>query len=173
MAAARTFSTSMGRNRSISSETVPLGLATKSTAPSSIASNVASAPSAVSEEIITTGRGASIMIWPRQVRPSMPGIWISSVTTCGSNDRTSSSASIAIAGQTDVEVALIEEDVFEQLAHQGRIVGDQKLDHGTVTGTSSSEGLNLARTSASTWSSNCAGSTSRTIRPLFWIRLPD
>ena len=46
----------------ISKDTVPLGLATKSTAPSSIASNVASAPSAVSDEIITTGLGASTMI---------------------------------------------------------------------------------------------------------------
>ena len=73
---------------------------------------------------------------------------------------------VAIAGQTDVEVALLEENVFEQLPHQRGIVGDQKLDHEAVTGTSSSEGLNLARTSASTWSSSCAGSTSRIIRPL-------
>ena len=58
--AARTFSTNSGRKRSISNETAPPGLAIKSTAPSSIASSVASAPSAVSEEIITTGRGASI-----------------------------------------------------------------------------------------------------------------
>src|SRR3984885_5158575 len=72
---------------------------------------------------------------------------------------------VAIAGQTDVKVALLEENIFEQFAHEGRIVGDQKLDHRTVTGTSSSGELNLARTSASTWSSNCAGSTSSTIRP--------
>jgi hypothetical protein len=59
-------------------------LAIKSTAPSSIASSVASAPAAVSEEIITTGRGASIMIRLRQVKPSIPGIWTSSVTIWGS-----------------------------------------------------------------------------------------
>ena len=47
-------------------------------------------------EIITTGRGASIMIWLRQVSPSMPGICTSSVTTCGSKDRTSSSASVPL-----------------------------------------------------------------------------
>ena len=47
-------------------------------------------------EIMTTGRGASIMICPRHSKPSMPGIWTSSVTTCGSNDRTSSSASVPL-----------------------------------------------------------------------------
>ena len=118
MAAARTFSTRSGRSRSISSDTVPLGLAMKSTAPSSIASSVASAPSSVSAEIITTGRGNSIMIWPRQVSPSMPGIWTSSVTTAGSKDAYEFERLGAVSGQPDVEVALLAEDAFEQFAHQ-------------------------------------------------------
>ena len=129
LAAPRTFSTSSGRSRSISSETAPLGLATKSTAPSSMASSVASAPSSVSEEIITTGRGASIMIWPRQVSPSMPGIWTSSVTTCGIEGPDELKRFGAVAGQPDVEVAFRPKNSFEQFPHQRGIVGDEKLDH--------------------------------------------
>ena len=80
----------------------------------------------------------------------MPGIWTSSVTTWGSNASNQFERLVAVAGQTDVEVALFEKDAFEQLAHQGRVVGDQEPDHEAVAGASNLEWLNLARKSAST-----------------------
>ena len=57
---------------------------------------------------------------------------------------------VAVTSHADVEVALCDEDAFEQLPHQGRVVGDQEPDHETVTGASSLEWANLARRSAST-----------------------
>ncbi len=41
---------------------------------------------------------------------------------------------VAVTSQADVEVALCEEDAFEQFPHQGRVVGDQEPDHEAVTG---------------------------------------
>ena len=70
-AAARTFATNSGPNTSMCKETAPSGLVTKSTAPRRSASSVASAPSRVSDETISTGQGCSIMIRSRQARPSM------------------------------------------------------------------------------------------------------
>src|SRR6185369_4576612 len=57
---------------------------------------------------------------------------------------------VAVASRADVEVAFCGEDAFEQLPHQGRVVGDQESNHETVTGASSLESVNLARRSAST-----------------------
>src|SRR6185437_12776055 len=62
-----------------------LGLARKSTAPSSSARSVTSAPSVVSDDTITTGIGRSRIRFSRKVRPSMRGISTSSVSTSGSS----------------------------------------------------------------------------------------
>ncbi len=92
-AALRTFSTNCAPSSSTRSETAPLGLGTKSTAPRRSASSVASAPAAVSEDTITTGQGRCTMIRSRQVRPSMSGIWTSRVITSGANAISCASAS--------------------------------------------------------------------------------
>ncbi|MNT54395.1 hypothetical protein D3C72_1915570 [compost metagenome] len=60
-----------------------LGLATKSTAPSSSASSVSLAPFLVSVETITTGVGRRRISLSRNCSPFMLGISISSVTTSG------------------------------------------------------------------------------------------
>src|SRR5450830_1230086 len=63
------------------------GLATKSTAPSSSARSVTSAPFSVSVEIITTGMGRKRISRPRKSMPSMRGISTSRVITSGFNSR--------------------------------------------------------------------------------------
>ena len=63
------------------------GLATKSTAPSSSARNVTSAPRSVKVETITTGMGRSRISLPRKSMPSMRGISTSSVMTSGLSAR--------------------------------------------------------------------------------------
>jgi len=59
------------------------GLVTKSTAPSSIACKVTSAPCSVSDDTITTGIGRRRIRFSRKVRPSIFGISTSSVSTSG------------------------------------------------------------------------------------------
>ena len=78
-----TFSRKSFSIRTISSDTFESCLGMKSTAPSSSALRVASAPSVVSELTISTGRGISIMICRNVVSPSIRGISMSSVTTSG------------------------------------------------------------------------------------------
>ena len=63
------------------------GLATKSTAPSSSARSVVSAPRWVSVETMTTGIGRRRMSRSRKSSPSMRGISTSRVITSGSRDR--------------------------------------------------------------------------------------
>src|SRR3989344_518827 len=63
------------------------GLATKSTAPSSSAFMVTSAPRSVSVEIITTGIGRKRIRRPRKSMPSIRGISTSSVMTSGLSSR--------------------------------------------------------------------------------------
>ncbi|SUY92046.1 Uncharacterised protein [Comamonas terrigena] len=63
------------------------GLATKSTAPSSSARMVTSAPRSVSVEIISTGMGRRRIRRPRKSIPSMRGISTSSVITSGLSSR--------------------------------------------------------------------------------------
>ncbi len=63
------------------------GLATKSTAPSSSAFIVTSAPRSVSVEIITTGIGRKRIRRPRKSMPSIRGISTSSVMTSGLSSR--------------------------------------------------------------------------------------
>ena len=65
------------------SATPILGLATKSTAPSSSALSVTSAPRSVSVETITTGIGRRRIRRDRKSSPSMRGISTSSVMTSG------------------------------------------------------------------------------------------
>ena len=69
-----------------------LGLATKSTAPSSSARKVACAPRSVSVDTITTGIGRRRIRRSRKSSPSMRGISTSSVITSGSRSRISSRA---------------------------------------------------------------------------------
>ena len=92
-AAPRTLATSSSVILSMESEIVPPGLATKSTAPKFSASKVASAPSLVSDETITTATGRSAMISESAVSPSICGMLMSSVTTSGWKRRFSSTAS--------------------------------------------------------------------------------
>ncbi len=82
-AAARTVRTSSGAMSWMPSDTAPSGLGMKSTAPRRRAFSVASAPSAVREETITTGQGRSTMIRSRHSRPSIWGMCTSRVTTSG------------------------------------------------------------------------------------------
>ena len=63
------------------------GLATKSTAPSSSARRVTSAPRSVSVDTITTGIGRRRISLERKSMPSMRGISTSSVITSGSRVR--------------------------------------------------------------------------------------
>src|SRR5213592_4088552 len=69
------------------SDTPIFGFATKSTAPSSSARSVTSAPRSVSVETITTGIGRSRISLPRKSMPSIRGISTSSVITSGSRVR--------------------------------------------------------------------------------------
>src|SRR3990172_7658367 len=64
-----------------------LGLAMKSTAPSSSARNVTSDPLSVSVETITTGIGRSRISFSRKSSPSILGISTSRVSTSGFNSR--------------------------------------------------------------------------------------
>ena len=54
---------------------------------------MASAPSLVSEETITTATGRSAMMSDSAVKPSISGMLMSSVTTSGRNSRFSRTAS--------------------------------------------------------------------------------
>ena len=101
--AARTVETSACLILTMSSEMVPSGLWMKSTAPSSSASNVASAPALVSEETITTGFGRCTMMRERQVRPSISGMLMSSVITSGLNASSSRNASIPLRTASTVK----------------------------------------------------------------------
>ena len=81
--AARIFSMNVGAKLSMRSETAPLGFDTKSTAPRRKASRVASAPSSVTVDTITTGVGRCTMIRSRHSRPFICGMLTSSVMTSG------------------------------------------------------------------------------------------
>ncbi len=86
-AATRILST-MSPASSLSPLLTPIrGLATKSTAPSSSARSVTSAPCSVRVETITTGIGRSRIRRERNSRPSMRGISTSSVITSGLSSR--------------------------------------------------------------------------------------
>lgn len=82
-AAARILSAIWSAYSFMPSRMPSLGLATKSTAPSSSARSVASEPRSVSEEIMTTGVGRRRMSFSRKSRPSIFGISTSSVSTSG------------------------------------------------------------------------------------------
>ena len=71
-----------------------LGFPTTSTAPSSNALMLASAPALVRVEIITTGIGRNCMIRRKNSKPSICGISMSSVNTSGCNCLIFSRASI-------------------------------------------------------------------------------
>ena len=83
------------------SATPSLGLATKSTAPSSSARKVTSAPRSVSVETISTGIGRSRISLPRKSMPSMRGISTSSVITSGLRLRIISRAAKGSARRAD------------------------------------------------------------------------
>ena len=83
----RTFSVISCASRRKPSATPILGLATKSTAPSSSARKVTSAPRSVNVETITTGIGRRRISRERKSMPSMRGISTSSVITSGSRLR--------------------------------------------------------------------------------------
>ncbi len=163
-AAARTFSSRIGRSRSIASENVPLGLAMKSTAPSAMASNVASAPSAVSAEIITTGRGASSMIRLRQVNPSMPGISTSSVMTCGSKLCSNASASMPSRATRTSKSPAATNTPSSSFRINAEVIDDQETDHEAVGIGRGSACASAATALASPSVNSCAGSMSRIIR---------
>src|SRR5258706_7001319 len=82
-AAARTTSRRLFEASSRNSFIPSLGLVTMAKAPADRACMVVSAPAVVSVEQITTGVGRSLMIFARNVRPSMRGISTSSTTTSG------------------------------------------------------------------------------------------
>ena len=86
-AAMRIFSVMSPASERSPSLTPIFGLATKSTAPSSRARIVTSAPRSVSVETITTGIGRRRISLPRKSMPSMRGISMSSVITSGSRLR--------------------------------------------------------------------------------------
>jgi hypothetical protein len=83
LAAMRTLSVMSSASLRRPSATPIFGLATKSTAPSSSARSVTSAPRSVSVETITTGVGRRRISLPRKSMPSMRGISTSSVITSG------------------------------------------------------------------------------------------
>jgi hypothetical protein len=70
-----------------------LGLASTATAPADKASRATLLPSVDSVEQITVGIGVPAMIWRRKVKPSMPGISMSSNSTSGGFLRMASIAS--------------------------------------------------------------------------------
>ena len=70
----------------------------------------------------------------------MPGIWTSSVTTCGSKERTSSRASAPFRASRMSKSPSSRKDSFEQFPHQRGIVGDEKPDHETFDACSRSAG---------------------------------
>ena len=110
-------------------EIAPSGLAMKSTAPRSSASNVALAPSTVDGETITTGQGRSSMMRSRQARPSICGICMSSVMTSGANAVELLQRLDPVAGGAHLEIGLGAENLAKQLPHQRGVVDDQDLDH--------------------------------------------
>ncbi len=94
LAAARTLWRRLSPKLSRPPASEALGLATKSTAPSSIASSVSLAPLVVRVETITTGSGWSRISLSRNCSPFMFGISMSSVTTSGESSLILARASI-------------------------------------------------------------------------------
>jgi len=82
-AAALTFAIRSWATSSMPARRSILGLAMKSTAPSSSARNVVSQPASVSELTITTGMGCPRISFSRNVSPSILGISTSRVSTSG------------------------------------------------------------------------------------------
>ena len=144
----------------------PSGLATKSTAPSAAPRSVASAPSAVSDETMTTGQGRSTMMRSRQASPSICGMWMSSVTTSGLKTSSSVQRLQPVAGELDLEVRLGRENLAQQLAHQRGVVDDQDLDHERRP-SSWRLAWNASSSPRSARVSSSAGSSSSTMRPAF------
>ncbi len=91
-AAASTLATSSSASSMVPSRTSIRGLVTKSTAPSSRARSVVSAPRSVSDETMSTGMGRSRISFSRKVSPSIRGISTSSVSTSGCSRCTFSQA---------------------------------------------------------------------------------
>ena len=156
-AAARTFSTRIGRKRSISNDTVPLGLATKSIAPSSIASK----------------RGHRARLGQRRDHHHRPRrldhdlaetrqpVHARHLDVESHDLRVEGTHQLErlhpVAGEPDVEVALGLENILQHFPHQRGIVGDEKLDHEACDAGSRRERSNLANMSASTRSRSCVG----------------
>ena len=117
--------------------TSTLGLETKSTAPSSSAFSVVSAPRSVSEDTMTTGMGRSRMRLARNVSPSMRGISTSSVSTSGLVSLIFSRATKGSRGRAHhFHVGGGLQDLDQDLAHQCRVVDDQDFDfafHGRLS----------------------------------------
>ena len=105
-AAARTFSTSSGASRR--SPATPRPPAWRRNRPRPGAAPPASRrrPASVSDETITTGHGRSSMIRSRQARPSMCGMWTSSVMTSGWKSCSMRQRLHAVAGERDLEIRL-------------------------------------------------------------------
>ena len=82
-AAAFSVCTSSRRDSSRNCFSPSRGLDTTATAPADSASSAISLPWVVSVEQITVGMGQSAISWRRKVRPSMPGISMSSSSTSG------------------------------------------------------------------------------------------
>ena len=82
----------------------PVGLGTQSKAPRRSASMLTSAPRGVSDEHMTTGIGRTSISRARKVRPSVPGMSTSSVSTSG---RSSAIAPPAVSGQEAVPTTSI------------------------------------------------------------------
>ena len=59
----------------------------------------------------------------------MPGMWMSSVTTSGFESGELLQRLHAVAREMDLEIAGVGEHAAQQLAHQGRVVDHQNLDH--------------------------------------------
>ncbi len=79
----------------------------------------------------------------------MPGIWTSSVTTVRVKRPHKLKRLLPVARETNIEIALIAENAFEQFSHQRRIVGDEELDHEVFDACSGLTRSNLFSTSAS------------------------
>ena len=112
------------------SATPIFGLATKSTAPSSSARIVTSAPRSVS--VLTPSPPASGRSRIRRARKSMPsmrGISTSSVITSGLAARIISRAMQRVGRRADaLHVGLAVDDLAQQAAHQRRVVDHHHLD---------------------------------------------
>ena len=111
------------------SEIAPSGFAMKSTAPSSRASSVASAPSTVRADTITTGQGRSSddavqtgeTVHLRHVDIERDDVGGVAVQLSQRLD--------PVAGGAYLEIRLVAENLAEQLPHQRGVVDDEDLDH--------------------------------------------